>query len=138
MSEPTPAEALEWLREAKVVAVLGAHSQTHRPAFYVPEYLSSRGYRVLPVNPAKLGMTLWDAPVAASLTEVGPVDLVDVFRRSDALEGHVDEILAMDPLPKTVWFQLGIRNDAVAERLRAAGIRVVQDRCTLADLKRAR
>ena len=69
-----------------------------------------------------------------SLTELtAPVDVVDVFRRAEALPAHVDEILAMKPLPKVVWFQSGVRNDAVARTLEAAGITVVQDRCMLAD-----
>lgn len=125
------------LEETRVVAVLGAHPQASRPASYVPAYLHSAGYRVYPVNPAKVGQTLWGQPVRASLSEVPePVDMVDVFRRSEALPGHLDEILAMDPLPRLVWLQLGIRNDAFAAKLLAAGIDVVQDRCTLADHRR--
>jgi predicted CoA-binding protein len=75
--------------------------------------------------------------VRASLTELGvPVDVVDVFRRSDALRGHLTELLGMNPLPKVVWFQQGIRDDAVASELSAHGIDVIQDRCMLADHRR--
>ncbi|MCB9764113.1 MAG: CoA-binding protein [Alphaproteobacteria bacterium] len=124
------------LTEARTVAVLGAHPDTSRPAFYVPDYLHSQGYRILPVNARYVGKTLWGEPVRASLAELAqPVDVVDVFRRSEAIPGHLEEILAMRPLPGVVWLQRGIRNDAAAERLLEAGIDVVQDRCMLADHK---
>ena len=122
------------LREARVVAVLGAHHEAGRPAFYVPDYLASAGYRILPVNPMLVGRVLWGVPTVARLTDLTePVDLVDVFRRSEALPDHLDELLAMAPPPRTVWFQSGVRNDTVAARLAAAGLEVVQDRCTLAE-----
>lgn len=122
------------LEGAQTVAVVGAHDDLSRPAGYVPDYLHNRGYTIYPVNPMKVGMTLWGQPVRATLAELPvPIDLVDVFRRSGDVPGHLDDLLAMSPLPKTVWLQLGIRNDAVAQRLAAAGIDVVQDRCTLAD-----
>lgn len=124
----------EILSRARVIAVLGAHFEPSRPAFYVPDYLASRGYRILPVNPALVGRVLWGVPTVAHLTDLTePVDLVDVFRRSDSLPGHLDEFLALRPPPRTVWFQSGVRHDAVAARLEAAGIAVVQDRCTLAE-----
>lgn len=121
------------LEGSRVVAVLGAHYEPWRPAFYVPEYMRSVGSRIVPVNPALVGRTLWDEPVRGSLTEVGAVDVVDVFRRSDALMGHLDEILAMNPLPRVVWLQQGIRDDRFAGLLSDRGIDVVQDRCMLAD-----
>jgi len=122
------------LRTARTVAVLGAHFEAQRPAFYVPDYLHDSGYTVLPVNGTLVGQTLWGAAVVGALTELSvAVDVVDVFRRAEALPAHVDEILAMKPLPKVVWLQSGIRNDAVARTLEAAGITVVQDRCMLAD-----
>jgi predicted CoA-binding protein len=131
------ADVREALASARVVAVLGAHHEASRPAFYVPEYLREQGYRVVAVNPALAGRELFGALVEAKLADVpGPVDLVDVFRRSELLPGHAAEILAMRPLPKLVWLQQGIRNDAFAKELVAAGIDVVQDRCTLADHRR--
>jgi predicted CoA-binding protein len=133
----TEAEIRALLEGAKTVAVLGAHDEPSRPAFYVPDYLHAQGVRILPVNPALVGRTLWGEPVRKSLRELGQhVDFVDVFRRSEALPLHLDEILGMSPLPPAVWLQLGIRNDAFAARLVAAGIDVVQDRCTLADHRR--
>lgn len=125
------------LESSRTVAVLGAHHQPARAACYVPDYLAEQGYRVLPVNPRLAGRTLWGQTVTSSLGELRePVDLVDVFRRAEYVPGHVDEILAMDPLPKVVWLQLGIRNDEAARRLSDAGLDVVQDRCTLADHRR--
>ena len=120
------------LRESRTVAVLGARDARHKAGFYVGAYLVEAGYRVTPVSPRLAGGTLWGqrvVPDLAAITE--PIDLLDVFRRSEALPGHLDEMLALRP--RVVWFQLGIRNDAVAQALRDAGIEVVQDRCTLAD-----
>lgn len=129
-----PEKIAEILRTTRTVAVLGAHHEAQRPAFYVPEYLREVGYRVLPVNGTLVGHALWGQTVRASLTELTEaVDVVDVFRRAESLPGHLDEILAMRPLPRVVWFQAGIRNDDVARALEAAGITVVQDRCMLAD-----
>ena len=134
---PSDADLLRILRAARTVAVLGAHHEPSRPAFYVPEYLHAQGYRVLPVNPALVGRSLFDEPVRATLAELpGPVDLVDVFRRGDLVPGHLDDLLAMAPLPKVVWLQLGVRSDETARALEARGVEVVQDRCTLADHRR--
>lgn len=120
-----------------MIAILGAHHQATRPAFYVPDYLFARGYTILPVNPQLTGRSLWGQPVVASLAALDrPVDVVDVFRRPQALLGHVPELLAMSPRPAVVWFQLGIRDDRAAAALEAGGIEVIQDRCTLADHRR--
>lgn len=122
------------LREAQVVAVLGFHADSTRPAHYVPEYLSRRRYTVIPVNPKLAGQTFFGHKAVASLTDIEvEVDVVEVFRRSDAVPAHVDEILAMQPLPKVVWMQQGVRSEEAAARLSGAGITVVQDRCMLAD-----
>jgi predicted CoA-binding protein len=134
-------QSLERVREiltsARTIAVLGASTKTERPAHYVPEYLYQQGYRVLPVNPLHRNEQQWGEPFHVQLQELTePVDIVDVFRQSAALPQHLDDILAMRPAPKVVWFQQGIRNNEVAARLIAAGIEVVQDRCTLADHRR--
>jgi len=128
------------LSNARVIAVLGAHDEPGRAAFYVPDYLHDEGYRVLPVNPLLAGRELWGEPVRRSLAELTGerIDLVDVFRRPSALPDHLPELLAMQPRPSVVWFQLGIRNDGVARQLVEAGFDVVQDRCTLADHRRLR
>ena len=130
-------EIRQILESSRAIAVLGAHAERARPAFYVPQYLHEQGYRCIGVNPHLVGQTLWGEPVRASLAEIGePIDVVDVFRRASHLPDHLDDILAMDPHPKTVWLQLGVRNDSVAKALVDAGIDVVQDRCMLADHKR--
>lgn len=129
----------EILTTSPTIAVLGIHQAPEKAAFYVPEYLHDEGYRILGVNPAYVGETLFGEPVRATLAELDePVDLVDVFRRSDAVPGHVEDILAMTPHPKVVWLQLGIENAEAARILEAAGILVIQNRCTLADHQRLR
>jgi hypothetical protein len=143
-----PADVAAVLRRARSIAVLGAHDERARPASYVPDYLFHQGYRILPVNPGLAGRTLWGEPVRATLAELPLVpDMVDVFRRAEAVVDHLDELLALaarrdaeaaaDPGGSrpalVVWLQLGIRNDAVAAALRRAGVDVVQDRCTFAD-----
>lgn len=123
------------LETSPTVAVLGIHVDGYKPAHYVPAYLQEQGYRVLGVNPEFAGQTLFGSVVVPRLGDLTePVDLVDVFRRPTALTDHLDEFLALKP--PVVWFQLGIRNDAVAAKLEAAGIEVVQSRCTLADHQR--
>lgn len=137
MKPATDADLARILRDARTVAVLGAHDDPSRPAFYVPDYLHEQGYRILPVNPGLAGKTLWGETVCATLAELeGPIDLVDVFRRGELVAGHLDDLLAIHPRPKVVWLQLGVRSDEAARRLEAEGIEVVQDRCTLADHRR--
>lgn len=119
------------LATPKRVAVLGAVTKPHRAAFYVPEYMQRQGWTVVGVNPLRAGQPWLGSTILRTLDEAGPVDVINVFRRSDALADHREELLAAGaPL---VWFQLGIRDDEVASSLREAGIRVVQDRCLLAD-----
>ncbi len=124
-------------RESKTVAVLGAKANASEPAYYVPAYLHSRGYRIRPVNPRFAGRRLHDAETVAALRDLAePADVIEIFRRPEYLSGHADEILALPWRPKTVWFQLGIRNDEAAEKLARAGIRVVQDRCMMPEHRR--
>jgi len=127
----------EILTSSPTIAVLGLHHEPEKAAFYVPEYLHDEGYRILGVNPRFVGQTLFGEPVRATLAELRePVDIVDVFRRSEDVPGHLEDILAMSPRPRVVWLQLGIRHDETAHVLEAAGITVVQNRCTLADHQR--
>ena len=137
MAAVTDARVREILTTSPTVAVLGIHEEPEKAAFYVPEYLHDEGYKIIGVNPQYAGRELFGQPVRATLAEIGePVDLVDVFRRPDAIPAHVEDILAMKPRPKVVWFQLGIKNDDAARVLEAAGITVIQNRCTLADHQR--
>jgi predicted CoA-binding protein len=129
-------DVIRILKDSKVIAVVGFHHDSMKPAYYVPEYMHRQGYTVIPVNPslAERGESYFGHKAVATLAEIGgPVDIVDIFRRGDRVPDHLDDILAMDPLPRVVWLQLGIRNDAVARELSARGIDVVQDRCLLAD-----
>lgn len=129
-------EIVNVLEHSKTVAVVGFHRDPTKAAHYVPEYLNRQGYTIIPVNPALAarGENYFGHPAVATLAEIKvPVDVVDVFRRSDKVGEHLSDILTMRPLPKTVWLQLGIRNDEVARALTEAGIQVVQDRCMLAD-----
>ena len=127
-----PAGLEEIVRATRVVAVLGMKDESHagEPAYGIPRMLVERGMEVIPVNPtiaSSLGR-----PAFASLADVPvPFDLVDVFRRSDRIPAIADEILALPPerRPRVVWLQSGIRHDAAAARLEAAGITVVQDEC---------
>jgi hypothetical protein len=120
------------------VAVLGikTEAQAGQPAYDVPRYLDAAGLEIVPVPVYYPEVTtLLGKPVYRRLADIpGDVDLVDVFRRAKDLDAHVDDILAKRP--RAVWFQLGIRNDAVAERLAAAGIDVVQSRCLMVDHRR--
>jgi predicted CoA-binding protein len=122
------------LQATRVIAVLGAHVERSRPAFFVPDYLSDRGYRVLPVNPSFVGRTQCGEPFRASLADLDtPVDLVDVFRHSAVVGEHLRELLDLSPRPGTVWLQVGVRDDTLAARLEEVGIRVIQDRCLMTD-----
>ena len=125
------------LRESRTVAVLGAKVGAGQPAFYVPAYLQTRGYRVLPVNPALVGQTVLGTTAVAILADLRePADVIDVFRRPEYLPGHVREILALSWRPRAVWFQLGIRHDDAAAELARAGTDVVQDRCMMPEHRR--
>jgi len=126
------------VRRIRRVAVLGikTEEQSDQPAFYVPEYLHSVGLEVVPVPVYYPEVKeILGSQVYRRLADIpGELDLVDVFRRPKDLEGHMDDILAKKP--KAVWLQSGIRNDALADKLAAAGIDVVQDRCLMVDHRR--
>ncbi len=131
--------AEEVLEQTRVIAVLGAHVREHKPAFYVPDYMHSQGYRILPVNPAFVGANRWGEPFRSTLGDLEEaIDVVNVFRRSAAVPDHIEDILGMRPLPRWVWLQLGVVNSAAATDLERAGITVIQDRCMLADHQRWR
>ena len=123
------------LHETQTVAVLGikTEAQAGQAAFYVPSYLQNAGFQVIPVPVYYPEVTqILGQQVYRRLADIpGDVDLVNVFRRSEDVLPHVEDILAKKP--KAVWLQLGIRNDAAAETLAKAGIKVVQDRCIMVD-----
>jgi uncharacterized protein len=116
------------------IAVIGVSASPEKPAHYVPEYMHQHGYEIFPVNASMANQELFGQTVRSSLSEIdGAVDMVDMFRRSEHLDGHLEDILALNPRPKFVWLQLGIRNDEFAAQLEAVGIEVIQDRCLMAD-----
>ena len=129
------AEVQNLLNETRTIAVLGikTEAQASQPAFYVPNYLQSAGFQVIPVPVYYPQVTqILGQQVFRRLVDIPiDVDLVNVFRRSQDVPFHVDDILAKKP--KAVWLQLGIRNDAAAEAFAKAGIKVVQDRCIMVD-----
>jgi len=123
------------LAETRRVAVLGmkTEAQSYQPAFYVPQYLVAAGFKVVPVPVYYPEVTrILGLEVYRKLADIpGDVDMVNVFRRSQDIAPHLDDILAKRP--RSVWFQSGIRNDRVAEQLARAGIKVVQDRCLMVE-----
>lgn len=126
------------LKRTRRIAVLGIKTEAHagQPAFSVPQYLQRAGLEIVPVPVYYPDVKeILGLPVYRKLTDIpGEIDLVDVFRRPQDLEAHVDDLLAKKP--KAVWFQSGIRNDAVAQRLAEAGIQVVQDHCLMVEHRR--
>lgn len=118
------------LDDVRTIAMVGASANEVRPSFFVLKYLLAKGYRVLPINPGLAGKDLLGQPVYASLSALPePVDMIDVFRNAEAAAQVVDEAIALTTRPKVIWMQLGVRNDAAAEKAEAAGIRVVMNRC---------
>ena len=118
------------LTATRTIALIGASPNPARPSHGALGYLTASGYETYPINPGIAGRELFGRKVYARLSDVPvAIDMVDVFRNSDAIGGVVDEILALPVLPKVMWLQLGIRNDAEAARLEEKGIRVVMDRC---------
>jgi predicted CoA-binding protein len=128
------------IRKTKTIAVLGIKPETHaaQAGYYVPAYMAGAGYDIIPVPVYYPEATeILGKPVFRTLAAIGrPIDMVNVFRRPQDIDQHVDDILAAKP--KFVWFQLGIRNDDAAHRLAQAGIKVVQDRCLMVEEGRAR
>jgi len=123
------------LSNARSIALVGASERPERDSHRVMRFLQQRGYRVIPVNPACTGQEILGEAVRASLRELdAPVDLVDVFRRSEAAGEVVDEAIAIGA--RAVWLQLGVIDEAAAARARAAGLDVVMDRCPAIEIPR--
>ena len=118
------------LHSVKRIAMVGASANSARPSYFVLKYLATRGYEMLPINPGLAGKEINGIKVYGSLAEApGPIDMVEIFRNSEAAGEIVDEALKLDPLPKVIWMQLSVRNDAAAAKAEAAGIKVVMNRC---------
>lgn len=119
-------------RNSRVIAIVGLSPNEARPSWGVARYLQANGYRIIPVNPGHAGGKILGETVYASLSEIPAslgVQMVDIFRRSEAVGPIVDEALAHLPHLQAIWLQLGVRNDAAAQRARARGMTVIQDRC---------
>jgi len=120
------------LGRVRTIAMVGASPNWVRPSNFVMKYLKGKGYRVIPVNPAAAGQEILGERVHARLSDVpGPLDMVDIFRTSDAAGAIVDEAIALAPEKgiAVVWMQLGVRDDAAARRAEAAGLVAVMNRC---------
>jgi predicted CoA-binding protein len=120
------------LREVKVIAMVGASPNWVRPSNFAMKYLMGKGFKVIPINPGHAGREIWGQKVHASLKDVpGPIDMVDIFRSSEAAGQIVDEALAIakEKGVKAIWMQLGVRNDAAAARAEKAGLTVIMNRC---------
>jgi len=118
------------LLSVKTVALVGASDNEVRPSFFVTKYLIDKGYTVFPVNPGKAGKEILGQKVYASLKDIPvPIDMVDIFRNTNAAGEITDEALNLDPLPKAIWMQLSVRNDEAAARAEAKGVKVVMNRC---------
>lgn len=125
---------LEVLRESKLIALVGASHKMHRDSYQVMAFLQKQGYRVIPVNPARAGTEILGEAVMGSLSEIKlPIDLVDIFRNSEAAAGVVDEAIAVKA--KAVWMQIGVVNQEAAAKARQAGLSVVMDRCPMIELR---
>ncbi|MDG1101909.1 MAG: CoA-binding protein, partial [Ascidiaceihabitans sp.] len=125
------------LSSVKCVAVVGVSSNPVRPSYFVARYLSLKGFTVIPVNPGLAGQTLFGQEIKASLSDIeGPIDMVDIFRRSDAVPAIVDEALEAFPDLKAIWMQIGVIHADAAQTAEARGVDVVQDRCPKIEYQR--
>lgn len=118
------------LNGVKTIAMVGASPVNVRPSYFAFKYLAQRGYDMIPVNPGQVGKSLVGKPFVASLRDIDrPIDMVDIFRNSNVALSLVEEALSLNPLPKVIWMQLGVRNDEAAAKAEAAGLKVVMNRC---------
>lgn len=125
------------LTSVRTIAVVGVSMNPVRPSYYVARYLALKGYRVIPVNPGHAGETLLGATVRARLSDIGePVDMVDIFRRSEHVPPIVDEALAAFPDLRVIWMQIGVENAEAAAVAEARGVTVIQNRCPKIEYQR--
>ena len=116
------------LKSCRTIAVVGLSAEWHRPSYFAAKYMQQHGYRVLPVNPRYAGQAILGEPCHARLADIAqPVDMVDVFRRTDDVGPIAEQAIAIGA--RCLWQQIGVLNHAAADRARAAGLDVVMDRC---------
>lgn len=133
----TDADITRILKDTKVIALVGASAKPERPSHRVGNFLVSKGYKVIPVNPGQAGKTLFGETCVASLSEITePVDMVDIFRRAEELGAVVDEALHTLTGLKYVWMQLDLVDEKAAALARAQGAEVVMDRCPAIEIPR--
>jgi predicted CoA-binding protein len=125
------------LQRTRVVAIVGVSANSVRPSYFVARYLKLKGFRVIPVNPGLAGQQLFRETVFGTLADIPfDIDMVDVFRRSDAVPALVDEALARWPDLKTIWMQIGVVHEAAALEAQARGVTVIMDRCPKIEYQR--
>ena len=125
------------LKRTKTIAVVGVSMNPVRPSYYVERYLSLKDYTVIPVNSGHAGKELFGATVMPSLSAIDtPVDMVDIFRRSEAVPPIVDEALELFPDLQTIWMQIGVENAEAAAKAEARGVDVIQNRCPKIEYQR--
>ena len=125
------------LKRTASVAMIGVSANPVRPSHFVARYLTLKGFRVYPVNPVYAGHTLFGSQVVAGMSELSaPVDMVDIFRRSEAVPDIVDEALETLPALRTIWMQIGVTHSQSAATVRDRGITVIQDRCPKIEYQR--
>lgn len=133
----TDASLREILKRTRTIAVVGVSANPVRPSYFVARYLGLKGFSVIPVNPGLAGQTLFGETVYASLADIPrDVDMVDIFRKPDAVPALVDEALARWPDLQTVWMQIGVTHAEAAAKAEARGVTVVQDRCPKIEYQR--
>ncbi|NEX47349.1 CoA-binding protein [Pseudotabrizicola algicola] len=137
MTDAEDARLRAILTRCRTIALVGWSPKPDRPSHRVAAYLAARGYRVIPVNPGQAGQTALGEVVRGSLAEIeGPVDMVDIFRRSEEAGAVVDEALARFPDLTCVWMQLGVEDAAAAARAEARGVAAVMNRCPAIEIPR--
>ncbi len=135
-TQPDDADIARILTTVKTIAVVGWSPKPDRPSHRVAQFLSACGYRVIPVNPGAAGQPALGTTVLASLSDIAePVDMVDIFRRSEEVGPVVEAALALPGL-KAIWMQLGVINEPAAAAARARGVEVVMDRCPAIEIPR--
>lgn len=137
MTEPNDATLNEVFERTKTIAVVGFSMNPARPSHYVAAFLVEQGYRVIPVNPGHAGKDMFGTTIRASLADIDePVDMVDVFRRSDAVMEVLEDALAnLDGL-QTFWTQLGVINEEARQKAEAAGLTAIMNRCPKIEIPR--
>jgi predicted CoA-binding protein len=136
---PSDAVLRRILTATRCFACVGVSPNPVRPSHYVARYLSLKGFRVIPVNPGHAGQALFGETVRAGLDDIPQgtrVDVIDIFRRSEAVPDIVAAALALVPLPSVIWMQIGVTHAQAAARAEAAGLTVIQNRCPKIEYQR--